>query len=105
MKKALLLLVVLGVAVGAYWSWTSRAPDTAAWRETTATITDVQRLDDGTFAYAIRYTPEGENGEPIAQYALGVPQEPVDGQSVKMRYRVQEPVIYELLEELKWRAE
>ncbi|PID63123.1 MAG: hypothetical protein CSB44_02675 [Gammaproteobacteria bacterium] len=81
----------------------------SGWQNTQAEITNVQPLGDGSFAYSITYTPstgpDGKAAEPISQHAFGVSRAPVLGQKVEIRYRAEEPVIYELLNELQWSEE
>ncbi len=81
----------------------------SGWQNTLAEVSHVEPLGDGTYAYSITYTPsvgvDGKQAEPISQHAFGSARAPVLGQKVEIRYRAQEPVIYELLNELKWRKE
>ncbi len=105
------LLLLAALAAGlliavSLWRGHSTADD--GWQKTEGAITAVEQMDDGSWAWSLRYTPTGPNGqpaEPITQHAFGAPKAPVPGQSVALRYRTEEPVIYEILEPLDWQGE
>jgi hypothetical protein len=80
------------------------------WAETKGTIMNVTRLDDGTYAYTLTYTSDqstahNSDGEkitgPLSQHGSKIRQ-PVDGQTIRMRYLREEPIIHELLEDMKY---
>ncbi len=104
-KKLLAGVLLVLVAIGL---WTMRTTSGEEWQQTRAEITSVERMDDGTYAYSLTYTPvwpDGRTEEPISQHAFGAAKAPVLGQQIEMRYLAQEPVIYELLGEMKWEAQ
>lgn len=69
--------------------------------KTIGKITDITILDDGTYAYTIIYNADmsiARNSknepkiEPVSQYVFGETRQPVEEQSVNMRYLLEEPV-------------
>jgi len=81
------------------------------WAETTGRITNVTTLPDGTFGYTLTYSADqstARNSEgvsikgPVPQHYLGKHKKPVDGQPLKMRYLREEPIIFELLEDIRF---
>ncbi|PIE13764.1 MAG: hypothetical protein CSA70_03315 [Rhodobacterales bacterium] len=106
------LFVVIALICLAAGGWlmmrpVTQGPASDGWQTTQAEITAVEPLGDGTYAYSVTYTPtaaDGHTAESITQHALGVPRPPVKGQTLKIRYRIQEPVIFEILDELQWRT-
>lgn len=79
------------------------------WAESVALLTNVEKIGD-RFAYMITYdAPESTavNAEdqpikgPIDQSGL-LDRKPINNQKIKLRYRQDEPIIFELLEEIKF---
>ncbi len=77
------------------------------WQQTEATLEDVQDMGDGTYAYRLRYNVTrsravNADGDaisgPIEQVAFGVSSRPLEGQTLNIKYHVDEPVVYQLLE-------
>jgi hypothetical protein len=81
------------------------------WAETTGKITNVTLLNDGTYAYTLVYNADRSTARnadgvlikgPIPQHYFGQAKKPVDGQKIRMRYMIEEPVIFELLEYIRF---
>ena len=92
----------------------AKAPADEKWAVTTGQITKVAKLDDGTYGWTLVYSAEkstatNADGQPIKgpieQHFLGKPRKAVDGQKIKLRYRRDEPVVFELLEEIQYEKE
>lgn len=84
-------------------------PATEEWAETKGVISNVESID-GRYAYMITYdAPEStavdqagkEIKGPIEQSGL-FEKKPVNKQEIKLRYRRDEPVMFELQEEIKF---
>jgi len=82
-----------------------------AWVETTAEIVNIDIFEDNTWMYSYRYEvteSTAVNNEgipikgPIEQHTMIEGKKPIPGQKIKMRYRKDEPIIFELLEEVKF---
>lgn len=124
MKKILGVLLLCGVLVAGYFVWTMKPsilwPQASvakgAWAETLATVR-VAKLDpvegapNAQWGYTLHYeatesTAVDSSGRPIngpiEQMGMAE-QEPVDGQKVRLKYLREEPVIFELLEPLKFK--
>lgn len=81
------------------------------WVETTAKITEAEELEDGVIGYSVTYHSEqstavntdGEaiNGE-MTVHQFGAEKLPVEGQTIKIRYLRDEPVIYEILSDIQF---
>lgn len=91
-------------------SESERLSDSQAWAETNATIT-VEKLESGEYGYSIEYpTPESslldDNGEkvlgPITQHGV-VDREPISNQTVRIKYLKEEPVIFELVDQIQFK--
>ncbi len=74
------------------------------WVSTNGTINNITVLDDGTYGYELNYEIEvkDKGKDTINQFYLGQKQKPIENQVIKMKYLVEEPVVYELLEPIKF---
>ena len=81
------------------------------WVETIGTITESIQMDDGTYAYSIEFIVLGGNAKnidgeliqgPLTQHIFGVGQLAIEGQRINLRYSSEEPMFYELLEDIKF---
>jgi hypothetical protein len=79
------------------------------WTETIGTITESAKMNDGTYAYTLEYNVVGGSainmdGELIQgklpQHIFNVKKQAIEGQKIKLRYNKEEPMFYELLEEI-----
>ena len=86
-------------------------PDEVLWATTSARIINIEELPDGKFCYSLEYNPTQSTAVnaagkpikgPIQQHYLGESRKPIEGQKIKMRYMREEPIIYELLEPIKY---
>lgn len=112
-----ILIIILGASSGcAGKNETSNADvsttkNSIKWKETTGVILDSANTPDGNFAYTISYNVKGGNarnmegdliqGE-LAQHIFGVKMLAVKGQKVKLRYNIDEPMLYKLLQPVKF---
>jgi len=81
------------------------------WIETIGTITESAKMNDGIYAYTLQYEVIGGNarnldGELIQgllpQHIFNVEKLAIKGQQIKLRYDKDEPMFYELLENIKF---
>jgi hypothetical protein len=81
------------------------------WVETVGTITESVQMNDGTYAYTIEFIVLGGNAKniegkliqgPLIQHIFGVEKKAIEGQILKLRYSKDEPMFYELLEDIKF---
>jgi len=77
---------------------TQRLPE--GWVESTGTIANVTRLQDGKYAFTLTYRTAA--GAEIPQHYLGKPRKPVDDQVLRVRYNGDEPIVYRLLDEIRY---
>jgi hypothetical protein len=81
------------------------------WAETTGSISNITTLPDGKYVFSLIYragqstakNADGRqiNGE-IEQHCLGKSRRPIAGQALRLRYMIEEPIIYELIDEIKY---
>ena len=78
------------------------APQTLpeGWIETTGTVTNVTRLPDGKYGFTLTY--EITDGTIIPQHYFGKPRKPAHGQVLRVRYDRHEPIVYKLLDEIRY---
>jgi hypothetical protein len=81
------------------------------WVETIGTITESVEMSDGTYAYTLQYDVVGGDVKnidgdliqgPLPQHIFNVGQLAIKGQQIKLRYEKEEPMFYELLEDIKF---
>ena len=84
---------------------------TNQWVTTSAQIINVTPFEKGTWTFSYRYivnesTARDQDGKiitgPIEQHTLIKGKRPVEGQKVKIRYLRNGPIIFELLEKVKF---
>ncbi len=112
-----ILIIILGVSSGCAGKTeisnadVLTAKNNIKWKETMGVILDSANTPDGKFAYTISYNVKGGNvknmeGELIqgdlAQHIFGVKMLAVKGQKVKLRYNVDDPMFYELIQPIKF---
>ncbi len=100
-KKINVLLVVFLFILSGCTSLSS----SNKWTKTVGIIHNVTKLDDGKFAYSLSYqTEEGKknSSKPISQHYLGKVQRPINNQKIKMQYLIKEPIVYKLLDPIKY---
>ncbi len=81
------------------------------WAETIATITESAQMPDGSYAYTITFyadksTAVNQQGEPIKgpieQHYFQQTKLAIEGQKLKMRYDIEEPIFNVLLEDIEF---
>jgi hypothetical protein len=81
------------------------------WVETFGTITESVKMEDGTYAYTLEYNIIGGNAKNIygeliqgilPQHIFNVEKQAVVGQKIKLHYDKEEPMLYEILEEIEF---
>ncbi len=100
-KKIVILLFVSLVILTGCTSLSS----SNKWTETVGVIHNVTELNDGKFAYTLSYQTElgrKNSSKPISQHYLGKSQKPINNQKIKMQYLTEEPIIYKLLNSIKY---
>ena len=83
----------------------------STWVETTGRITNVTMLDDGTFGYTLVYNVNESSALNaqgklikgiIPQHFLDKQKKPLSEQKLKMRYLRKEPIVFELLDNIRY---
>ena len=80
------------------------------WHDTEAVIENIQKMEDGTFAYSVSYTVSESTAKnmdgdlivgPLVQQVYGQTTRPKSGQEVTIKYRIDEPIIYKLVDKVE----
>lgn len=103
-----LLFFMLAFSLNAKKTGSSQIPQD--WAETIVAIDQVEKLEDGSYAYRMQYnapesTAVNAKGQkimgPIDQYGRNE-QKPVCPQKIKAMYWKEEPIIFEFLEPMQF---
>lgn len=112
--KKITLWLVIFLCLGTGFNACTNQINPAAWVYTEGNIQDIEPMDDGTFSYALVYDAKESTAinivgkpikGPIRQHYLGKRKQPLPDQRIRLRYLREEPVLYELLDAIRYQSE